>query len=141
MWTEIRNELWGLRTVSEYGTPVLLQAPIRVFLHLSSVILQILAAFGTVAFLFFIWKARENRQICRLGGCMLLSVIGISFLNSLMFTNSFGRSADGGNLAYLLMVQPLAIGISAVGLEMSLVRKTHHKLQPVHQSEIQESNR
>jgi hypothetical protein len=140
-WTEIRNELWGLRTVSEYGTPVLLQAPIRVFLRLSSVILQILVAFGTVAFLFFIWKARENRQICRLGGCMLLSVVGISFLNSLMFANSFGRSADGGNLAYLLMVQPLAIGISAVGLEMYLVRKRHHKLQPVHQSEIQESNR
>ncbi len=141
MWKVLKDEQRGSRMVSESGTPIVLQGPIRAFFRFASVVIQIFASFGTFVFLILIWKSKDNRQICRFGVSMLLSVFAILLLNSLMFANSFGRNADGGNLAYLLMVQPLVIGVSAVGLEMFSTRRHRPTLQPATFCEIRESNK
>ena len=49
---------------------------------------------------------------------MLLAVLLLTGFYALMYANSFGTSVDGGNLAYLMMAQPVALVVASFGFQL-----------------------
>ena len=118
-WEIIESDLVGLRGVSRGGTPEILQHPISELLSFISLTIRLYSLIGALLFLRFAMKFRHDMHLVGIGFGMLAAVLVLTSFYSVMYVNSFGTSVDGGNLAYLMMVQPLAICVACIGFHFA----------------------
>jgi hypothetical protein len=118
MWNILREKSWGLRSVTIGGTPNPLRSLISHMLAIISIILRVLAVIGTSSFLLLGLGRKADSGIVRIGVSMLFSTLLLTSFYALMYANSFGTSVDGGNLAYLMMAQPVALVVASFGFQL-----------------------
>jgi hypothetical protein len=118
MWNILREKSWGLKSVTIGGTPNPLRSLISHMLNINSIILRVLAVLGTSSFLVLGLGRKASSGIVRIGISMLLAVLLLTGFYALMYANSFGTSVDGGNLAYLMMAQPVALVVASFGFQL-----------------------
>ena len=118
MWNILREKSWGLKSVTIEGTPNPLRSLISHMLNINSIILRVLAVLGTSSFLVLGLGRKASSGIVRIGISMLLAVLLLTGFYALMYANSFGTSVDGGNLAYLMMAQPVALVVASFGFQL-----------------------
>jgi hypothetical protein len=87
-------------------------------LAIISIILRVLAVIGTSSFLLLGLGRKADSGIVRIGVSMLFSTLLLTSFYALMYANSFGTSVDGGNLAYLMMAQPVALVVASFGFQL-----------------------
>lgn len=121
-WGIIQNDLVGSRDVTRNGTPQLLSRLISPTFSVVSFAFRLFVAIGTILFMLFSAKFWRQVHVVGIGSSMLASVFVFTFFYAVMYANSFGTAVDGGNLAYLLMVQPVAIGVALVGIHLAFIQ-------------------
>lgn len=117
-WNRLREDAWGSKGVTANGTPKGLRPIITHLLSTISLILRLFAIAGTFLFVVLGLRRAANLDIVRIGAGMMLAVLALTSFYALMYANSFGTHVDGGNLAYLLMAQPVALIVASFGMHL-----------------------